>query len=153
LRYILVDRFLEIEAGRRARAVKCVTLGEPFLGDLGAFPPALVLEALLQVGGAVARSGDGYRRSSVLGKIDRAEFPGEAKPGDRIEIEVSAILSRSEGTMCEGVATVDGRTVGRARFLIILLPEHMTPPETPERKEQRLLRMRALNVPMPGGDA
>ena len=34
MRYILVDRFLEIEKGKRARAVKCVTLGEPFLNDL-----------------------------------------------------------------------------------------------------------------------
>ena len=33
MRYVLVDRFLELEAGSRALAVKCVTLGEEFLQD------------------------------------------------------------------------------------------------------------------------
>lgn len=150
MKYVLIDRFLELEAGKRARAVKCVTLGEPWMLDQRAFPEPLVLEAMLQAGGALARAGTGYRRWSVLGKVESAEFPAVAAAGDRILLDVAAILSRPEGTICEGTATVDGRTVGRARFLIVLLPEEMTPPETPERREQRLRHMRALNVPTEG---
>ncbi len=67
MRYILVDRFLEIEKGVRARAVKCVTLGEPFLNDLPAYPKALFLEALIQAGGFLSRSSSDFARATVLG--------------------------------------------------------------------------------------
>ncbi len=146
MRYVLVDRFLELEAGNRARAVKCVTRGEDFLGDLPYYPPALVLEALLQTGGALTRAGAGPRRMSVLGKVNRASFAGRAEAGDRIELEVSVALSRPEGTLCEGVATVDGREVGRAEFMIVLLPPEMTPPPDAERDQMRRQLAQALGL-------
>ena len=146
MRYVLVDRFLELEAGNRARAVKCVTRGEEFLADLPHYPPALVLEALLQTGGALTRAGAGPRRMSVLGKVNRASFAAHAQPGDRIELEVTVALSRPEGTLCEGVATVDGREVGRAEFMIVLLPPEMTPPPDAERDGRRALLARALGL-------
>ena len=150
MRYVLIDRFLELEKGKRARAVKCVTKGEPFVAELGSYPPTLVLEALLQTGGVLARLGAGSGMRSVLGKVDRAEFPAEAYPGDRIELHVAATLSRPEGTLCEGVATVDGRVVGKAEFMIVFLPEGMAPPETPELREHRRLLAQALGIP--GGE-
>ena len=147
MRYILIDRFLELEAGKRARAVKCVTRGEPFVDELGVFPQALVLEALLQTGGELARSGAFGQARSVLGKVDRAEFPGEARPGDRLELEVKAILSRPVGTRCEGVATVDGRVIGKAEFMIVFVPPESAPPLDPAQIEQRRLLQRALAIP------
>lgn len=147
MRYVLVDRFLEMEAGERARSVKCVTRGEPFLNDLPFYPPALVLEALLQTGGALSRAGSEAGQMSVLGKVSSASFPAHAYPGDRIDIEVTIALSRPEGTLCEGVATVDGREVGRAEFMIVLLPPEMTPPPDPERDAKRRLLARALGLP------
>ena len=146
MRYVLIDRFLELEAGERARAVKCVTRGEPFLDGLPHYPPALVLEAMLQTGGALSRAGAGPRRMSVLGKVSSASFPGHAHAGDRIDVEVKIALSRPEGTLCEGVATVDGREIGRAEFMIVLLPPEMTPPPDPERDKRRMLLARALGL-------
>jgi len=146
MRYVLIDRFLELERGERARAVKCVTRGEPFVGE--AYPSALVLEALLQTGGVLARSGSGFKRMSVLGKVERAVFPGEAHPGDRIQLDVSVALSRPEGTLCEGVATVDGKIIGEAEFLIVFLPAELTPPPDPDVAERRRNLMRALAIPL-----
>jgi 3-hydroxyacyl-[acyl-carrier-protein] dehydratase len=145
MRYVLIDRFLELERGERARAVKCVTRGESFVGD--AYPSALVLEALLQTGGVLARSGSGFKRMSVLGKVERAVFPAQAHPGDRIQLDVSATLSRPEGTVCEGVATVDGKVVGEAEFLIVFLPAELAPPPDPALAEHRRQLMRALAIP------
>ena len=127
MRYILVDRFLELSEGKRARAVKCVTLGEPFLQALPAYPSALVLEGLLQTGGVLARSATGFRRMSVLGSVSKAEFPGAARPGDRIEFDVSIGLTRPEGVLCEGTATVEGEIVARAEFMIVYVPREMAP--------------------------
>jgi 3-hydroxyacyl-[acyl-carrier-protein] dehydratase len=134
VRYVLVDRFTELSVGERARAVKCVTRGEPFLDDLPFFPSPLVLESLLQTGGALARFTAGGKAMTVLGKVSLAKFPGRAYAGDRIDIEVTIALSRPEGTLCEGTAHVDGKLIAEAEFMIVLLPPEMTPPPDERRR-------------------
>jgi 3-hydroxyacyl-[acyl-carrier-protein] dehydratase len=149
MRYLLIDRFEELERGKRARAVKCVTLGEPFLRELPHYPPPLVLEALLQTGGWLTRLSHGIEQRSVLGKVESATFPALAHAGDRIEMEVSIVLSRPEGTLCEGVATVDGgREVGRARFLIVFVPPESAPPIPEEVLARGADLLKALRIPM-----
>lgn len=150
MRYVLIDRFIELEAGRRAKSVKCVTTGEGFLGKDDPYPPTLVLESILQTGGTVARLVAAPGTRTMLGKVERATFPSEARPGDRIVVEVEAILSRPEGTMCRGVATVDGRTVGEAEFMIVYLPQELTPKESPKAREQRRLLWQSLGIPWDG---
>ncbi len=148
MRYVLVDRFEELERGERAVAYKCVTRGERFMAARSTYPPTLVLETLFQCAGAVLRSADAFTRRSMLGKVERAEFPALARPGDRIRIEVDAILSRPEGKLFEGTATVDGTVVGRARFMMLLVPEEMEPPRDPAREAVDYARRRALRVPI-----
>lgn len=150
MRYVLVDRFLELEPGRRARSVKCVTRGEGFLGDGEAYPPTLVLETILQTGGTVARLVAAPGTRTMLGKVERATFPELALPGDRIDCEVNAILSRPEGTMCHGTAKVGDRIVGEAEFMIVYLPEELTPVESPAAREQRRLLWASLGIPWDG---
>lgn len=146
MRYVLVDRFEEVARGRRAVALKCVTHGEPFLRGLEAYPGALVLEALLQTGGMLARAGTGHRRATVLGRVNRAAFPAEAQAGDRIRLEVDQVMARPEGIVCEGVARVGDRVVARAEFMLVYLPEELAPPVDAETVERRRLLMRALGV-------
>lgn len=150
MRYVLVDRFLELEGGKRAKAVKCVTRGEGFLGESGCYPSTLVLEAILQAGGTVARLVAAPGTRTMLGKVERARFPAEARAGDRILIEVDAVLSRPDGTMCRGMATVDGKMVGEADFMIIYLPLAMTPKESAAAREQRRLLWQSLGIPWDG---
>ena len=76
-----------------------------------------------------------------------AEFPAEALPGDRIDLDVRIVLAREEGTLCEGVATVDGETVGRAEFMIVFVPPEAMPPPDPALEENRRNLFRGLNVP------
>ena len=149
MRYILVDRILEWEKGRRARAVKSVTLGEPFLRGLPEYPAALILEAIVQTGGILCRMSADQERMTVLGKIESAEFPARAFPGDRIEIEVEITLARPEGNLCEGVAKVGDRVVGRARYLLPFLPPEMEPQKDAAWRERRARLQRALGL-LPG---
>jgi 3-hydroxymyristoyl/3-hydroxydecanoyl-(acyl carrier protein) dehydratase len=150
MRYVLVDRFLELEGGKRGRGVKCVTRGEGFLGPDETYPATLILEAILQTGGTVARLIAAPGTRTMLGKVERASFPSYARPGDRIMIEVNVILSRPEGTMCHGVARVDERTVGEAEFMIVFLPMALTPKESPASREQRRLLWLSLGIPWDG---
>ncbi len=146
MRYTLVDRFLEMEPGRHAKAVKCVTLGEPFLRRLPAYPGALVLEALVQTGGLLTRAKTGFMRRSILGKIERAVLNGEAHPGDTITLDVEIVVERTEGNLCEGVATVNGKELARARFLILFVSKDMEPPPDPAVVERRERHIQALGL-------
>ena len=148
MRYVLVDRFEELEKGERAVAHKCVTRGESFMAERDTYPPTLVLEAIFQAGGALMRADDAFTRRSMLGKVEKAEFPSLARPGDRIRIEVTVILSRPEGKLCEGEATVGDAVVGRARFMMLLVPKELEPPHDPQRAEREYTFRRALNIPL-----
>ncbi|MCZ6571550.1 MAG: hypothetical protein O7C98_00075 [Planctomycetota bacterium] len=152
MRYILVDRILEWEKGQRIKAVKSVTLGEPFLRGLPEYPAALILEAIVQTGGILCRMSADRERMTVLGKISRADFPARAFPGDRIEIEVEIALARPEGNLCEGVAKVGDRVVGSARFLLPFLPPEMEPQKDAAWRDRRAKLQRALGLPPSPGD-
>ena len=148
MRYVLIDRFLELEKGEHAVAIKCITRGEPFMAKRRFYPTTLVLEAMFQAAGALIRSASGFKRMSALGKVDFAEFPGRARPGDTIRIEVRSILSRPEGKLCSAEATVDGVAIGRTEFMILYVPPDLEPPMTPERALQEYQRRRALRIPV-----
>ena len=81
--------------------------------------------------------------------MNRAKFPGHARAGDRIRLDVKVLLSRPEGTLCEGIATVDGNAIAEAEFMIVLLPPELTPPPDPERDEHRRLLAKSLGIPVP----
>jgi 3-hydroxymyristoyl/3-hydroxydecanoyl-(acyl carrier protein) dehydratase len=135
-----------MEPGRHAKAVKCVTLGEPFLRRLPAYPGALVLEALVQTGGLLTRAKTGFMRRSILGKIERAVLNGEAHPGDTITLDVEIVVERTEGNLCEGVATVNGKELARARFLILFVSKDKEPPPDPAVVERRERHIQALGL-------
>ncbi len=144
MRYLLVDRFVELVVGRKARALKCVTRGEPFLADLPAFPATLVLESMFQTAGHLTRAATDFRRTTMLGKVESAQFPEEALPGDTIEVDVNILVARPEGNLCEARANVGERLVGTSRFLILYMPPEAEPDLTEEQKERRVRFLQAV---------
>ena len=94
--FLLVDRVLEIEAGKRIKALKNVSINEPFF--LGHFPHrpvmpgVLILEALAQAAALLAFSveGEGTDSDSVIYfvGIDGARFKRPVEPGDQLLLEV-----------------------------------------------------------------
>ena len=122
---LLIDRVLEMEAGKRIVAIKNVSINEPFFP--GHFPHhpvmpgVLIVEAMAQAaalfsfadGGEAACSKTAY----YLVGIDGARFRKPVVPGDQLRIEVDALrLSR---TICKynGRATVDGQLVAEAKLM------------------------------------
>ncbi|WP_295644812.1 3-hydroxyacyl-ACP dehydratase FabZ [uncultured Methylibium sp.] len=94
--FLLVDRVLEMEPGRRIKALKNVTINEPFF--VGHFPHrpvmpgVLILEALAQAAALLAFSveGEGTDQNSVIYfvGIDAARFKRPVEPGDQLTLEV-----------------------------------------------------------------
>jgi len=124
--FLLVDRVLELEPGKRIRAIKNVTINEPFFQ--GHFPGApvmpgvLVVEAMAQVGGLLtelprALLAEKQDKLFYLVKVDNARFSRMVVPGDQLDIEV--VLKRTIRNMAQYICTarVDGKEAASAEIL------------------------------------
>jgi len=120
--FLLVDKILEIEEGKRIVGLKNVTINEPFFQ--GHFPGhpimpgVLIVEAMAQVGGMLLMGNLEYPDTKVVYfmSLDKIKFRKPVKPGDQLILEVEIIQIR--GTVCrtKGVAKVDGEIVAEAEM-------------------------------------
>jgi len=122
--FLLVDRVVEIDPGRRLVAYKNVTCNEPFFN--GHFPGhpvmpgVLVLEALAQACALLACKSEGVNPDQqviYLMAIDNAKFRKPVVPGDRLQLEVEVIKHKGPIWKHRGVAAVDGAKVAEGEFL------------------------------------
>ncbi|MCC3374119.1 3-hydroxyacyl-ACP dehydratase FabZ [Cohnella sp. REN36] len=114
--FLLVDRILELEAGKRAIGLKNVTINEPFfVGHFPGFPVmpgVLILEALAQVGAtAILGLEENRGKIGLFAGVDEFRWRGQVTPGDTLTLEVEII--RLKGPIGKGQATakVDGKVV------------------------------------------
>lgn len=125
--FLLVDRIIEIEPGKRAVGLKNVSIGEPFFqGHFPGYPVmpgVLIVEALAQVGSvAMLREEANRGRIGFFGGIDKVRFKRQVKPGDVLRLEVTiGQVRRNIGTFT-GEATVDGEIACRGEFLFAIGP-------------------------------
>ena len=79
MRWYWIDRFTEFESGRRAKAVKNITLAEDHLHDhfpgYPIMPNSLVIEGMAQTGGLLVCESTGFREKVVLAKLSKARSP------------------------------------------------------------------------------
>ncbi len=125
--FLLVDRILEVEPGRRAVGLKQVTINEPFFqGHFPGYPimpGVLIVEALAQVGAvAVLSLPENRDKLALFAGIDHFRFRRPVVPGDSLRLEVE--LTRMRGTVGKGQARalVDGQVVadGELTFALTL---------------------------------
>jgi 3-hydroxyacyl-[acyl-carrier-protein] dehydratase len=123
MRFQLVDRIVEVEPGRRLRAVKQLTLGEEYLADhfpsFPVMPGVLMLHALVEAAAWLLRATDEFRYSVVTLREARAvKFGSFMEPGKRMEIAVE-LLEHGEGTAkLKGTGEADGQTSVSARLTV-----------------------------------
>lgn len=110
MRWYWIDRFLEFESGRRATAVKNVSLAEEHLHDhfpgYPLMPPALVIEGFAQCGGLLVSEHLGYSGNMILAKVPKAVFHRPARPGDTLTYHVNLDFINDEGAMITGVGRI-----------------------------------------------
>ncbi|MDB4874148.1 MAG: lpxC fabZ [Gemmatimonadetes bacterium] len=120
--FLLVDRILEIEDGKRIVGLKNVTINEPFFQ--GHFPGhpimpgVLIIEAMAQVGGMLLMGAVPEPENKVVyfTSLNNVKWRRPVKPGDQIRFELELLQVR--GMMCKmsGVAKVDGQVVCEAEM-------------------------------------
>ncbi len=103
MRWYWIDRFLEFESGRRAKAVKNLSLAEDHLHDhfknYPMIPNSLVIEGFAQAGGLLICEHNEFVEKVVLAKISRAKFYCDAVPGDSLIYTTVLEDIRPDGAM------------------------------------------------------
>ena len=122
---LLVDRVLEVEPGKRIKALKDVSINEPvFLGHFPhrpVMPGVLILEALAQAAALLSFSGEGEGsgEDSVIyfAGIDGARFKRPVEPGDQLILEVEVDRIRAGIHKFNARASVAGELAAEAQLM------------------------------------
>ncbi len=117
--FLLLDRIVEFEPGRRIVGLKNVTINEPFF--TGHFPGhpimpgVLIIEALAQVGGFLAlKAMENEAKIAYFAGIDNCKFRRPVLPGDQLRLECTIIAHKGPVWKMHGQATVDGVLAAKA---------------------------------------
>jgi 3-hydroxyacyl-[acyl-carrier-protein] dehydratase len=126
--FLLVDRVVELEKGKRIVAIKNVTINEPFFvghfPHLPVMPGVLQIEALAQAAGILSfqtmgRVSDDQSVYYFVG-IDNARFKRPVGPGDQLRLEVEITRVARSIWKYSGRATVDGQVAAEADLMCTL---------------------------------
>jgi 3-hydroxyacyl-[acyl-carrier-protein] dehydratase len=119
--FLLVDRVIEHDPGKRIVAIKNVTINEPFFQ--GHFPGhpvmpgVLIIEGMAQVGGILAylASDDEVRKKvCYFASIDNAKFRRPVVPGDQLRIEIDVRACKRGMWVITGKAFVEDKLAAEA---------------------------------------
>ena len=127
--FLMIDRILEFEQGKRIVGLKNVTINEPFFQ--GHFPGhpimpgVLLLEAMAQTGGVMALMSlpaeEVKKKVLYFMSLDKAKFRKPVTPGDQVRFELNLLRKRGTIMSFKAVATVDGAVVAEAEMMAMIV--------------------------------
>ena len=118
MRWMWIDRVVELVPRERMVAIKNVSLAEEHLHDhfsagegeggaaaLPVMPASLILEGMVQTAGILVGHAEGFREKVVLAKIGRAELERDAGPG--MTLRYTAVIERMDPVGASTKGTVE----------------------------------------------
>ena len=127
MRWIWLDRFLEFQSGKSARAVKNLSLAEDYFADhfpgYPVMPAPLILEGLAQAGGILVGEANQFREKVVLAKVPKAVFHREMLAGETLVYETEVLNLRPEGASIAGRVRVGGAVTAEAEIFFAHLDQ------------------------------
>ena len=125
--FLMIDRIIELEEGKRVVGIKNVTATEFWVP--GHFPGrplmpgVLILEALAQTGGVLVLLSTGAPETKLLlfAGVEDGRFRRPVMPGDQLRLECDVLHSRPSACKMRGRAFVDGKLVAEGVVLCTIV--------------------------------
>ena len=128
MRWIWIDRFIEFDSGRRAKAIKNVSLAEDHLHDhfpgYPVMPGVLIVEAMAQTGAVLMSKSldvDVTTKTIMFMSVDDARFRAPVRPGDVLRLHVEVVRVRGEVFKFRGKAMVGNKVMAQCEFAAMAL--------------------------------
>ncbi|MDD4188976.1 MAG: 3-hydroxyacyl-ACP dehydratase FabZ [Eubacteriales bacterium] len=127
--FLMIDRVLEVEAGKSCSAIKCISANDPFFQ--GHFPGhpimpgVLVVEALAQTAGiAIAMCDTAHHKLGLFTGIEKMKFRHRVVPGDVLTLKAEIIQFKRNFATAAVIAKVNEDTAaeGEIKFLMTERP-------------------------------
>ena len=128
--FLLLDRVIELEHGKRAVAIKNVTISEPFFQghfpEVPIMPGVLIIEAMAQLGGVLLMqmAPTGKQQLALLTGVDKVRFRRRVVPGDQLRLEAEILKIHGVMGKIRTSASVDGHLVSEGELLFCLADEN-----------------------------
>lgn len=124
MRFHLVDRILEVEPGRRLRAVKYLTLGEEYLADhfptFPVMPGVLMLQMLVEAGAWLLRATDDFAHAvTVLREAKGVKYGTFMQPGRALEATVEMVRRDGPTAVLKGRGTTGGQATVTGQITLV----------------------------------
>lgn len=123
MRFVLIDRILDVKPGESLVAIKNLSLSEEYLADhfpgFPVMPGVLMLEALTQAGAWLVRETEDFAHSVIVLKGARTiKYGSFVEPGRRLELRVEIVEHGDRDTVFKGKGVVDEQVMVQGRFTL-----------------------------------
>jgi len=123
MRFVLIDRILDLQPGRSLVAVKNLSLAEEYLADhfpgFPVMPGVLMLEALTQAGAWLVRETDDFAHSViVLKQAKTIKYGSFVEPGRQLELRVEMVEHGERESSFKGKGVIDDQVMVQGRFTL-----------------------------------
>jgi 3-hydroxyacyl-[acyl-carrier-protein] dehydratase len=136
MRWIWIDKFIEFQSGRRAVAIKNVTLAEEHLHDhfpgFSVMPETLMIEAMAQTSGILVGEAKKFQEKVILAKIKKAVFHDYVKPGDTIQLEAVIESIAHEAASTSGKITRSEKLIAEIDLMFSHIDQNLAGKKFPE---------------------
>lgn len=136
MRWIWIDKFIEFEPGRRAVAIKNVTMAEEYLHDhfpgFPTMPASLMIEAMAQTSGILVGHARDFKEKVILAKVVKAVFSRIVRPGDQLRIEAVIDNIADEAASITGTIHCEDQLVAEITLIFSHIDQNLAGMEFPK---------------------
>jgi 3-hydroxyacyl-[acyl-carrier-protein] dehydratase len=123
MRFVLIDRIVELEPEVKITAVKTLTMAEEYLADhfpnFPVMPGVLMIEAMTQTGAWLVRASENFRHSIVILKeAANVKYGHFFQPGQTMTVRAEILDSSESETKIKASGSVNGRMIVGARLTL-----------------------------------
>ncbi len=123
MRFVLIDRIVELQRGKSLVAIKNLSLAEEYLADhfpgFPVMPGVLMLEAMTQAGAWLIREQEDFAHSVIVLKLARTvKYGSFVEPGRSLQIRIEQTAQDERTTSFKGQGVIDGVTMVQGKLTL-----------------------------------